>query len=687
MRQPGSEPAEGRKALLLTQPILQVAQLGHVLEHHDAPVEAATVQLEHRYRQNDAARRIRQRDRLGVLGVERQRRVPARGHLDELLERHCDEGCRIVSEQLGGLGVAGQYAACRVADQDPGCRRFDDPLRVGVQNPVLLGLAAEVIEQAGALQGQRGLGREAGHHLPCLATEGEDTPAQAEVGQTVNRSTALERQTQGVTGVGQGALGSGGIGRVDDLPRQHLGRITAAVGNAEEAVVRAPDVGRDELELEPVMEHVGQPSEDLARVARAQELARRLGEQTLRCRSAVVEPLVEETLHPLAHRLDQDHQQHAGGECDEVPQRAEVRRVAEQNPVRGREDESAGNDHQRRRQEVAGDRLQIPQPVLDQSRQEPEGHCRHREHGDPSERLEPYPEPSRQHDYRSVWRKPDKHAQCDPLDLAPDPRDPDRRSPPADLQSRPDRERDAKSPAQAGGHSGPPNLASGHQGGCRRNRHGQDRAQVVELERRSPFGKHGKETQQDERHAGSGRPVQHAEGRLGIRGPVRDARDDQRGDGERKEGRRLPTPGPEHRPQRTAQPEDCDQRPREVDHINPGRRRVVRGLALVAEASPHCQCVAASREHEQRIVEAPHRDRVDRDDEIALLDACKLGRAPDRGEVNLDSPLHPGHAEVEHEEAAGGAHQGSNRDPQRERCDDDQDQTAKAQPDCGVEAG
>ncbi len=78
----------------------------------------------------------------------------------------------------------------------------------------------------------------------------------------------------------------------------------------------------------------------------------------------VVKPLVQESLHSQADRLQKDDQQYTGGERKEVAQRGNTSDVAEKQVVRERENEPPGYHYQGGGDRVAGDRFEIPQAIL-----------------------------------------------------------------------------------------------------------------------------------------------------------------------------------------------------------------------------------------------------------------------------------------------------------------------------------
>ncbi len=60
VREPGRQSPEAGEPLLVTNSILEVSKFGHILQNHDPAVEAPTVELEDRHRENDMPLRIGQ---------------------------------------------------------------------------------------------------------------------------------------------------------------------------------------------------------------------------------------------------------------------------------------------------------------------------------------------------------------------------------------------------------------------------------------------------------------------------------------------------------------------------------------------------------------------------------------------------------------------------------------------------
>ena len=188
-----------------------------------------------------------------------------------------------------------------------------------MQNAVLLGVAAEVLEAAGALEAEGGLGGERRHDLAPLAAEGQQAVAQTEVKDAVHRALALEQDPLGVAGAGQGGLArgrEGGAGHV--AGGEALRQAFARRRDPQEGGPWAGHIGRDQLELEAVAQRLRQAHERLARVGGRGQVAGRVGEEPARRRPTMVEPLVEKALDAQADRLQQDHQEDAGGEGEQV---------------------------------------------------------------------------------------------------------------------------------------------------------------------------------------------------------------------------------------------------------------------------------------------------------------------------------------------------------------------------------
>ncbi len=102
-------------------------------------------------------------DRVAGLGVDRVQRQffdPLRRQIDKRPEPQPDQRRGLTAEDGRCVTVGGQDVCRGIADQDGRGRRLDDALGVGVQNPVLLGLSAQVVQITSALQGQRRLCRQ-----------------------------------------------------------------------------------------------------------------------------------------------------------------------------------------------------------------------------------------------------------------------------------------------------------------------------------------------------------------------------------------------------------------------------------------------------------------------------------------------------------------------------------------------
>ena len=175
MRETRREAAKACETFLLAHPVLKITQLADVLKHHNPAVETAAVELEHRNRQNDPPWRIGERAGFGIDRVDRQLAAPFLGQVDQAPQTETDQRPRFSAEDSGGLPIGRKDVGGSIADQNCRGRRLDNPLGIGVKDPILFGLAPEVVQISRAFQGERCLGGKCGDHFFALRSEGENT--------------------------------------------------------------------------------------------------------------------------------------------------------------------------------------------------------------------------------------------------------------------------------------------------------------------------------------------------------------------------------------------------------------------------------------------------------------------------------------------------------------------------------
>ena len=120
MREPGCQTTEGSQTFLIPDPVLELAQLGDILENHHPPVEATTFELEHGHRHDHSPMWSILGLPLGVGRLEWKGVPPLFGKLDQGVQRHRHELRGVDLEDPGRLAIGRQNTSAGVAYQDRG---------------------------------------------------------------------------------------------------------------------------------------------------------------------------------------------------------------------------------------------------------------------------------------------------------------------------------------------------------------------------------------------------------------------------------------------------------------------------------------------------------------------------------------------------------------------------------------
>ena len=413
----GRQAAERGEALLLGKALFEVELLGDVVEGDDAAVEASGLDLERRGRHEARVPlRARGESHLHAREVAREHAAPLAAQLDQGVQELAHELLRIPPQEGRRPFVRPQHPAGRVADQERRGGELEDALEVVLQEPVLLDLAPEVRHQEGVLEGEGRLGSQRADQPALAVAEREVAVPAPAVDQADDPPVPLDRKS-----VPQPALRQLGLGRRRERPagvvEPEHGPAVRGAGGVQAAAER--EVRDDALDAEGVAEELSQAQQQGLGVAVGDRL---LGER--RQGAAGGETLaVLQVLEPFEQQAAGGHgerrQEDAAGDRHQVPPVPEPEAELGDGVVQEREADAAEQDGDAGRGDLARDVLEVPEAELEQRGRHPERHQREREQRDPREELELGPGQLRDQREQQVRREPRRRAERDPLDLAP----------------------------------------------------------------------------------------------------------------------------------------------------------------------------------------------------------------------------------------------------------------------------
>jgi len=129
---------------------------------------------------------------------------------------------------------------------------------------------------------------------------------------------ALERYPHGIAEGCQRVFVLAGELRIGNFSGQPHRQQFLITGDALETRARGEQIRRHQIKLETFGQGLRQSYEHLTRIGDPRQLTACPGEQRSGRRPPLVKPLVEESLDPQTHRLQQHDQQDSGGKRKEV---------------------------------------------------------------------------------------------------------------------------------------------------------------------------------------------------------------------------------------------------------------------------------------------------------------------------------------------------------------------------------
>jgi len=151
--------------------------------------------------------------------------------------------------------------------------------------------------------------------------------------------------------------------------------------------------------------------------------------------------------------------------------------------------------------------------------------------------------------------------------------------------------------------------------------------------------------------------------------------------GEQKEGGRLTAPGCENRPESAAQPEEPHRRPRQIQGVDGGGRRMEGHLANLTRARSDRQPVLLTHRHrEQRVFQSFDPNAIHSDDQLAGSQIGVLGRGTRGNRTHTNTLLDPGGREIKEIERPDGSNQRRSRHHHGDHKDEQQEETAGEHP-------